>query len=101
VRVRLHAHTVNWSSHEWFLDIRYGLFIILILGHRGASSTTVAAKIAALANAVTKDDLQAMRPVERRRFAELCRHLADLADPKTEAPKSGVLADLRKGHRGE
>jgi hypothetical protein len=60
---------------------------------------TIATKVAALLEAVSSADIAGMTPVERRRFADRCRHLADLAEPKPDAPKAGVLADLRNGRR--
>ena len=56
----------------------------------------VAEKAAALLEAITPAELQAMAPHARRRFAALCRRTADLAEP-TETPKTGVLADLKRG----
>jgi hypothetical protein len=64
---------------------------------------SVAAKIAALFNALTREEVDAMPPVERRRFADLCRHWADFAEirPREVGPQSGVLADLRRGLRND
>jgi hypothetical protein len=64
---------------------------------------SLAHKIAALFNALTREEVDAMPPAERRRFAELCRHWADFADirPRPDAPRSGVLADLKRGWRNE
>jgi hypothetical protein len=63
---------------------------------------SIAAKIAALFNALTREELDAMAPAERRRFADLCRHWADLAElgRRVEPPRSGVLEALRnsRGH---
>jgi hypothetical protein len=62
---------------------------------------SVANKIAALFNALTRDEVDALSPAERRRFADLCRHWADFADirPRSAGPRSGVLADLKRGWR--
>jgi hypothetical protein len=58
----------------------------------------VADKITALFNALTREEVDAMPPVERRRFADLCRHWANFADVRPHhGPQSGVLADLRRG----
>jgi hypothetical protein len=64
---------------------------------------SVADKIAALFGALTREEVDAMPPIERRRFADLCRHWADFADlrPQRARPLSGVLADLRRGLRNE
>jgi hypothetical protein len=57
-----------------------------------------------------KPDIEALPPVERRKFAELCRHWADLAEPLLPAsqsgptgpmPTSGVLLELNRGLRSE
>jgi hypothetical protein len=63
----------------------------------------VADKIAALFNALTREEVDAMPPVERRRFGDLCRHWADFAElrPRLIEPKSGVLADLKRGLRDD
>jgi hypothetical protein len=43
-----------------------------------------------------------MKPAERQQLAQVCRFIADKADPpKSDAPKSGILADLRRGQRSE
>ena len=55
---------------------------------------TVISKTLALLDALTPADVQALTPFERRRFADLCRYLAAVADSRVDAPKSGVLADL-------
>ena len=64
---------------------------------------SVAEKIAALFNALTREEVDALPPVERRRFADLCRHWADFAEirPRELGSQSGVLADLRRGLRNE
>ena len=64
---------------------------------------SVAEKIAALFNALTREEVDAMPPAERRRFADLCRHWADFAEirPRGIAPQSGVLQDLRRGLRND
>ncbi len=68
---------------------------------------SVADKIAALFNALTREEVDAMPPVERRRFADLCRHWADFAEIRPREVKSqvksrsGVLADLGRGLRND
>ena len=64
---------------------------------------SVADKIAALFNALTREEVDAMPPIERRRFADQCRHWADFAElrPRLLKPKSGVLEDLRRGLRND
>jgi hypothetical protein len=63
----------------------------------------VAARITALLDGLTLRQLDLLTPVERERFAELCRHWHQLArKPAQESsPKTGVLSDLREGKRPE
>jgi len=56
---------------------------------------------AALLEALTPADVQALPPTTRRRFAAVCRRCAELAEPKPEKPKAGVLAALYDGARHE
>ena len=70
---------------------------------RGAA-VTVVSKIAALIEALRRepDAFATMRPAERQRLAQVCRFIAEKADPpNSDVPKAGVLADLRNGHRSE
>jgi hypothetical protein len=57
-----------------------------------------------------KPDIETLPPVERRKFAEVCRRWADLAEPLSPrsgldrtAPiaTSGVLLELGRGLRSE
>jgi len=57
-------------------------------------------KTVALLTALTPADLVGMPPAARRRFADLCRRVAEIAEPR-ETPKAGVLACLRDGARYE
>jgi hypothetical protein len=61
----------------------------------------VANKIAALFSALTQEELDAMPPAERRRFADTCRHWAERADRAwpTALPKGGVVKELNRGDR--
>jgi hypothetical protein len=62
---------------------------------------TVAAKVSALLNGLTTVQLDELSPIERRKFAELCRHWFQLADrPRRAAPKTGILSQLQRGERG-
>jgi hypothetical protein len=61
----------------------------------------IATKVAALLAALRKQDVDELPPVERRRFADLCRHVAKLAEPEGDPPKDGVLHDLKAGPRAE
>ena len=57
--------------------------------------------VAALLEAVTPADIHALPPAQRRRFARACRQAAEMAEPKRERPKAGVLYDLCQGERGQ
>jgi hypothetical protein len=61
----------------------------------------IADKIAALFAALTREEVDAMPPAARQRFAQLCQHWADFAKFRPDTPKSGVLVDLRRGLRCE
>jgi hypothetical protein len=63
----------------------------------------VAARIAALLDGLTPAQPDLLPPVERRRFAVLCRRWHELADRAagSAALKGGVLCDLRDGQRPE
>jgi hypothetical protein len=64
---------------------------------------SISDKIAALFAALTREEVDALPPAARRRFADLCRHWADFADIRPRGPnsQSGVLADLGRGLRNE
>lgn len=63
---------------------------------------SAAEKAAAVLEAVTRGDVDAMAPAAKRRLAAICRHVADMAEPTKPQPKSGVLADVhRLGVHGE
>ena len=59
---------------------------------------SVIQKTIALLDALNPTDVQALSPFERRRFADLLKHLADLAD-RPAPPRAGVLCDLGRGDR--
>jgi hypothetical protein len=61
----------------------------------------IATKVAELLGAIRRQDVEELSPVERRRFADLCRHVARLAEPGDAPPKAGVLYDLKDGYREE
>ena len=55
-------------------------------------------KIDGLVAGITKAEIEGMEPALRQRLAKALRRVADLADlPKAEAPKEGLLHDLRDG----
>lgn len=61
---------------------------------------SLAEKAYALLGTLTPADIQALPPAKRQQFAALCKHLAEVADRPIATPKSGILDDLRRGHRG-
>jgi hypothetical protein len=60
---------------------------------------TIATKVAALLGSIRRQDVEGLPPVERRRFADLCRHVAKLAEPEGTPPKAGVLYELKNCRR--
>jgi hypothetical protein len=62
---------------------------------------SIATKVAALLGTIRKQDVEELPPVARRRFADLCRYVAGLAEPQGDQPKGGVLLDLKGRHRDE
>ena len=63
----------------------------------------LAQKVAALLGALTPADVDALPPIQRRRFADLCRHVAEMAEreEKKELPKAGFFAELADGRGRE
>ena len=59
----------------------------------------LATKVSALLTAITPADVEALPPIQRRRFADLCRHVASLAERAEPEAKAGVLARLSQGER--
>jgi hypothetical protein len=59
--------------------------------------TLVDRAVAALVS-LSPDDIERLPPAERRRLADSCRYVAQLAEPRA-SPKEGVLADLRDGRQ--
>jgi len=62
---------------------------------------TIAAKVAALLAAIRRRDVEELSPAERQRFANLCRHVAGLAERLPPPSESGVLCELKTGRRPE
>jgi hypothetical protein len=64
---------------------------------------SVVEKTIALLGGLSPAEVQGLPPARRRRFADMCRHWADLAEPRAyeTAPKSGVLLDLQTRRRDE
>jgi hypothetical protein len=66
----------------------------------GSMPIALADKIAALFNALTLDDVEAMSPVQRERFRVLCGYWAEQAKPRPRA-QAGVLRALEAHQRDE
>jgi hypothetical protein len=62
---------------------------------------SVIEKTVALLGVLTPNDVQALPPAKRRHFADMCKYLANLAEPRPAPPKTGILSDLRQGYRYE
>ena len=54
--------------------------------------------VAALA-VLNLDNLGNAPPAVRRRLADICPHVAGIAEPKPATPKAGVLSALKGGER--
>ena len=62
--------------------------------------TAMASKIAALLDTLTFTDVEALAPIELRRFAARCWFWAHFSErTRIEPLCSGVLAELRDGYR--
>jgi hypothetical protein len=59
----------------------------------------LASHVAALLEALKAADFEVLAPAERERFADLCRHWANV--PVRREPKSGALTDLQHKPRDE
>lgn len=59
---------------------------------------SLAEKAIAMLTVLRPEDVHALPPAQRQQLANLCRHLAGIADPKP-LPKIGVLSDLHNGER--
>ena len=62
---------------------------------------TIANRITTLLTGLTRNQVEAMPPVERQQLADQCRRIATLAEqrPDGASHKSGVLGDLPAGAR--
>jgi hypothetical protein len=63
---------------------------------------SLAHKLAALLTSLTRNQVEAMPPIERQQLADQCRRITALADPpRNGEPKAGVLSDLSGKPRDE
>jgi hypothetical protein len=60
--------------------------------------TRVDRTVALLIN-LSRADIEALPPLERRRLAEQCKRIVDMAEPKPKP--QGVLGDLGNGARAD
>lgn len=58
-------------------------------------------RIIALFAVLTREEVDMLPPAHRERFADLCRYWADFAQIRPDAPKAGVLVELRTRRRDE
>ena len=60
-------------------------------------------KIVALLVTLGRDDIEALPPAKRRRLADQCRRVVNLADPGAgnRSRRHGVLGGLDQGQRSE
>jgi hypothetical protein len=56
-------------------------------------------RLEAMLATVGQADMAVLSPAERRRLANGCRRVARLAEPQEEAPKAGVLDELKGGRQ--
>lgn len=61
----------------------------------------IAAKVAELLLTIRKQDLEQLSPAERRRLADLCRHVAGFADVEDHPPKPDLPNEPAAGRRDE
>ena len=63
---------------------------------------SVIEKTIALLGGINPADVQALPPVQRRRFADICKHWANLAERPGDSVRGvGVLYDLQSRRRDE
>jgi hypothetical protein len=64
---------------------------------------SLANKVTALLTGLTRNQVEAMSPVERQQLADQCRRITALADPSHPGAtlKAGVLADLQARRQDE
>jgi Cdc6-like AAA superfamily ATPase len=59
---------------------------------------SLATKVMALLASLSPSDIAELSPFERRRLADLCRHVAELAErEKKELPKAEFITELADG----
>lgn len=64
---------------------------------------SLANRVTALLTGLTRNQVEAMPPVERQQLANECRRIAALAEPRLDGStlKAGVLSRLKDGERSE
>jgi hypothetical protein len=61
----------------------------------------IATKLAALLDALTQADIEALPPARRERLGQLLKHWGARCDPPKDERKAGAISDPRRGERGE
>jgi hypothetical protein len=56
---------------------------------------TIVAKVGALLTQIRRQDLEALPPFERQRFASLCRFVGALAERLPPPPRPGARCELK------
>lgn len=79
------------------------LSILRLREYIGASAVSIIEKTIALLGGLRPCDVRALPPIRRRRFADICRYWADLAesDNSDAGARTGVLRELRVRPRDE
>jgi hypothetical protein len=62
---------------------------------------SLANKIAALLTSLTRNQVEAMTPIERQQLADQCRRIAAIAEPPRNGEPKGLLANLKNAPRDE
>jgi hypothetical protein len=100
MRVPSGALTVNVMHFARSFGIYQGWFMIhhvrAALEGVAVMPIGLADRIAALFAALTREEVDALPPAHRERFAALCEHWANFARLRPDGPKSGVLVDLQR-----
>jgi hypothetical protein len=87
------------SVYKYVRDVLYSC--ILVCEEERAMPIGITDRIVALFAGLTREEVDMLPPVRRAQFAELCRHWANFAEIRPDAPRSGVLVELRTRRRDE
>jgi hypothetical protein len=67
--------------------------------HGEPAAMRLTAQLAIILFAIDPADIEELSAAQRQRLADLCRHVAAMAEPPAQKPKAGVLASLHDGER--